>query len=261
LLLRRIVDAALIIFCCALLAITASCGDDDGTPNPTAGPMWSHLSGGVYISLGDSVAAGNGASDAQDTGFAALVARETGTELRQYAVAGATTQAVIERQLPDAVDETAGEDVVLVTISAGGNDLAALIPNPACRDDPPPATCPLDPALDAVGANLRAIVDHARQRWPDARIVLLAYPNFFSGTGHEFDAPAGRVLPRLGDVIRGITGTTSNGAVAQPSFEGRARELTHVLDPMFDPHPNDAGHRIIADAFLAALDTLDADGG
>jgi len=26
-----------------------------------------------------------------------------------------------------------------------------------------------------------------------------------------------------------------------------------VLDPAFDPHPNDAGHRAIADAFLAAL--------
>ena len=41
-----------------------------------------------------------------------------------------------------------------------------------------------------------------------------------------------------------------------PAFEGRGGELTHVLDPVFDPHPNDAGHRAIADAVAAALDSV-----
>ena len=42
-------------------------------------------------------------------------------------------------------------------------------------------------------------------------------------------------------------------AAAAPAFEGEGATLTHVLDPHFDPHPNDAGHRAIADAFEAAL--------
>jgi len=42
-------------------------------------------------------------------------------------------------------------------------------------------------------------------------------------------------------------------ADAAPAFDGNGRTLTHVLDPQFDPHPNDAGHRLIADAFEEAL--------
>jgi hypothetical protein len=90
-----------------------------------------------------------------------------------------------------------------------------------------------------------------------APIVLLAYPNLFSGTGHRFEAPASRVLPRLDDVIRTVATKYQHTAVADPSaaFEGHGRELTHVLDTPFDPHPNDAGHRVIADAFIDVLKT------
>ena len=38
-------------------------------------------------------------------------------------------------------------------------------------------------------------------------------------------------------------------------FDGRGGELTHVLDTPFDPHPNDAGYRVIADAFIDVLKT------
>ena len=87
-------------------------------------------------------------------------------------------------------------------------------------------------------------------------IVLLAYPNFFSGTGHAWEAPASRVLPRLDDVVRDVASRFDRVTVAEPSdaFECHAGELTHVNDAAFDPHPNDAGHRVIAGAFEAALE-------
>jgi hypothetical protein len=64
------------------------------------------------------------------------------------------------------------------------------------------------------------------------------------------------VLPRLAEAIRRVAARHDRVAVAEPSFEARGGDLTHVLDPQFDPHPNDAGHRVIADAFASAIDAV-----
>ncbi len=211
---------------------------------------------GLYISLGDSVAAGNGASDRATTSLVALLAKdEGGLDTANLAVAGATTGDVIEKQLPQAADASRGKKVAFITISAGGNDLAALIPNTSCQLDPLPASCPLDEELAKVESNLNTIMQQVRKIDGRTPIVLLLYPNFFSGTGHPFEAPAGRVLPRLDEVIARVAAKYQHIAVAlgAPAFEGRGGELTHVLDPVFDPHPNDAGHRLLADAFEEAL--------
>ncbi len=235
----------ILLACASLLLVTgARCRDSQGT---------THYSG-VYISLGDSVAAGNGSSDKAATSYAALLARDEGNlDLRNYAVAGATTQDVIDKQLPDAL--SLDGEIAFITISVGGNDLAGLIPNAACRDETLPAACPLDETLRGVETRYSELVARLRAAHPDTPIVLLGYPNFFSGTGHVFEAPATRVMPRLDDVIRGAAAKYPHAGVADaaPAFEGRGRELTHVLDPQFDPHPTDAGHRLIADAFIAAL--------
>lgn len=211
---------------------------------------------GLYLSLGDSVAAGSGATDPASTSFAALVAKDVGgVKIANFAVAGATTRDVIEEQLPRVENFTIARKLAFITVSVGGNDLAALIPNTTCQQDPLPASCPLDAALAQVEADLDALMKQLRAAYPKTPVVLLLYPNFFSGTGHPFEAPAERVLPRLDEVIAHVAARYQHTAVAAaaPAFTGRGASLTHVLDPAFDPHPNDAGHRLIADAFLAAL--------
>ena len=86
-----------------------------------------------------------------------------------------------------------------------------------------PASCPLDDALRKVEAQYDAILQRLRAAHPDTPIALLAYPNFFSGTGHVFEAPASRVLPRLDDVIRAVAANYPHTVVADaaPAFEGR----------------------------------------
>ncbi|MBI2724040.1 MAG: hypothetical protein HYX50_03160 [Chloroflexi bacterium] len=216
---------------------------------------WSREDRRPLLVLGDSIAAGNGASDPAQTSFAALLAKDRGVELRNIAVAGATTRDVIDKQLPQTADTMGGGQPSVIAVSVGGNDLAGLIPNPACVQSPLPATCPLDQTLAGVDERLDAIIRTLRQRYPNSRIVLLAYPNFFSGTGHAFEAPAGRVLPQLDAVIEDVASRYKKVLVARTAaaFEGKGGTLTHVLDPQFDPHPNDAGHRVIADAFEATL--------
>jgi lysophospholipase L1-like esterase len=211
--------------------------------------------GGVLLALGDSVAAGNGASDAATTGFVALVAADEGLRAEDLARAGATTQDVLDVQLDPAVDALRAGGVRAVVISAGGNDLAALIPNAACVQDPLPAACPLDETLAALAGRLDRILAALREADARVPIVLLAYPNFFSHTGHPFEAPAARVLPRLAATLRSLAARRDNVRIADaaPAFEGHGDALTHVLDTRSDPHPNDAGHRAIADTVEAAL--------
>lgn len=211
---------------------------------------------GVYVSIGDSIAAGNGASDPEETGFVPRLARTAGdVRVENLAVAGATTTDVIDGQLERAADMVAEGDVAFVTVSAGGNDLAALIPNQACVEDPLPPACPLDETLELVDRNLVEIVTALRDSHAGTPIVLVAYPNFFSGTGHEFEAPADRVLPRFSEMLRGIAAQFPRVYVADPSreFEGRAGQLTHVFADPPDPHPNDGGHLLIADEIWHTL--------
>ncbi|MEX2246403.1 MAG: GDSL-type esterase/lipase family protein, partial [Dehalococcoidia bacterium] len=143
-----------------------ACGSDDGDlPGQK-----------VYVSLGDSVAAGNGASDARSTGFAAVLAQRRAVELQNFAAAGATTSDVIERQLDRALRTIEEGDVAFVTISAGGNDFAGLIPNASCVEDPLPASCPIDETLLGVEANLREILARIRKADADVLVLLLGYP-------------------------------------------------------------------------------------
>ena len=213
----------------------------------------------VYVSIGDSVAAGAGASDPTATGYVALLAARHEINLFNVAVGGATTQDVLDEQLARTLAPIQAARARFVTISAGGNDLAGLIPNPACVEDPLPDACPLDDQLSGVRTRLGDILRYIRDANQQVPIVILAYPNFFSGTGHGFEEPAGRVLPRLNDVIREVASQYERVAVAETAaaFEGNGDELTGLLDPVSDPHPNDAGHRVIADAFDEALDSID----
>jgi lysophospholipase L1-like esterase len=226
-----------------LIYVLASVGDSsDASP-----------AGDVYVSMGDSVAAGNGASDAATTSFAALLAASEGLTLFNVAKAGATSRVVIDEQLAEVLPLLRSSRVRFITVSAGGNDLAALIPNAACTEDPLPDACPLAEALDGVSERIDELLRLLRDAGPSVPVVLLGYPNFFSGTGHAWEAPAGRVLPELVDRLQTIALAYDRVAVALPSFDGRGDELTHVNDAQFDPHPNDAGHQVIADAMIAAL--------
>lgn len=238
----------------AIVCASACGGDNSGSAARPAAD-------GAYLSIGDSIAAGSGASDPAKTSFAAIVAGRLDLELTNLAVAGATTSDVIDQQLA-AARGTA--DVRLITVSAGGNDLAALIPNATCTQDPLPDTCPLEDALAGVEERLLRIVRDLRAAHPDAAIVLLAYPNFFSNTGHDFEAPAARVLPRFAETVRAVAAASgARVAVADASrlFDGRGDELTHVLDEVFDPHPNDAGHEALAGVVVEVYGSMEvADG-
>jgi len=220
-------------------------------------------SGGVYLALGDSFAAGSGASDAAATSYVGLVGAALGDrygetlETRNLADGGATTQSLIDGQLHAATEALRAGDVRLVTITIGGNDLNELQSSPdtaACLVDVASPACPVAELLAGTEERLDTILSELRAAGPETVMVMELYPNLFSGTGHVFEEAAEDAFTMLNEVIARVT-ERYDVVLADPRapFVGGGRELTHLLDATPDAHPNDAGHRAIAEAFLAAL--------
>lgn len=230
-----------------------------GGTSEDAGVSLPNGEGGVYLALGDSVAAGSGASEPAGTGYAAIVRdalqeRYGELELVSLAVAGHTTQDLIDQQLPVALERLAQGDVRVVTVTISGNDLGEYAADPACVGDPSVPECPLENGLLEVEARLSTILGALREAGPDAAIVIQLYPNLFSGTGHPLTRQADVAFGLLNGVIESVA-ERHNVAVADPrvAFEGSGNRLTHLMDPTPDAHPNDEGYRAIAEAFLGVL--------
>lgn len=254
----------------ALVAVVSglACGSSGGANGAL---LPEGASGGVYVALGDSFAAGSGASDAVTTGYVALIGAALrdrfgeGLDVRNLAAGGATTQSLIDGQLPAALDLLRGGGVRLVTVTIGGNDLSELQNSPdtaACLEDVASPACPVAELLAGTEERLDTILRELRAAGPDTVIVMQLYPNLFSGTGHVFEGPAEDAFGMLNEVIVRVT-DRYDIVLADPRalFDGGGPELTHLLDPTPDAHANDAGHREITKAFLEVLGLLSTDAG
>ena len=261
---RNAVLLLLASFALAFAGGANACGESTSNAG-----LFSDSDGGVYLALGDSVAAGSGASDASATSYVGLVDKALreplgdGLELRSLAAGGHTTQDLIDQQLPGAVAALKNGEVLLVTITIGGNDLNILQSSPdaaTCIADVNDPKCPVAGILAGTEQRLDSILGTLRAAAPDVPIVIEVYPNLFSGTGHPFEKAAGMAFGKLDEVIARAA-AANDVLIADPraAFEGKGGELTHTLDPTPDFHPNDAGHRAIAEAFLEVLGLSTAD--
>ena len=233
---------------------------------------------GVYLALGDSLSEGIGASDAEETGFVALVHEGLGPniELMNLGAAGNTSRDLIDEQLDRATNEIATRnsdanpenDVGVITLEIGGNDLLEIF-----FDLVLPGTCPnvedglnnpecvqkVRETLDTYGRNVDKILTRLREADPDVPIFLLTLYNPFSGGTAALDdlvelALEGRPdtpFPEgLHDIVRGQAEAHQTHLVeVSPHFEGKARE--YIARDLI--HPNDTGYRVMADAVLVEM--------
>lgn len=237
-----------------------------------------------YLALGDSLAWGDGASIPTQTGYTARLADYfAGTPhggAKQWinpSVRGETTASFIEGgQLAAAMAAIADPttDVRTITLSIGGNDLLDLLNDPAdpCVQDPSSQTCAflVGSALTGVAQRLPVILGSlsaALAGDPNgASIQVLTLYNPFGGTGSRFEVPVdGGLLGSdlrvdctalgnplavgLNDVV-GCTALAFNTQVVDgyAVIGDRALELTHIGEPVFNIHPNDAGYALLARA-------------
>jgi lysophospholipase L1-like esterase len=243
----------------------------------------------TYLALGDSVAFGTGATDPATQGYVPLLAADVqgkgcgkgkgkGTavgcrvELVNLAVEGATTATLLSRQLPAALElieernatRTPVDDVRLITITIGGNDLVRPV-GAACSGGAT-ATClqAITSQFAQLGTNYASILSQLRAAaGPDTTIAVTTYYNAFANPGCQFTS-----LSALGEIVL-EGGALPNG----PTLPGGSNDVIRqqaaaygavVVDtaPVVSPttetqpdclHPNDAGHRDIAGAFADAI--------
>jgi lysophospholipase L1-like esterase len=210
-----------IAFALVLLVSLGGCtGEPEEQAPPTSTPSSSSSAPAaqVYVSLGDSYAAGyrpaDGGTPSGTTrdGFANLVATQAGLRLVNVACSGATSGQLTTttgcsdaNRAPDAPDlagttqldaavralkDNQGH-VGLVTVIIGGNDLAP------CAVASDPLTCATEAVAD-IQANLAAVLPTLRDAaGAGTPIVGLTYPDVFLGAWVSPDFPDGERLARL----------------------------------------------------------------
>lgn len=246
---------------------------------PTPGPSTPSPGAPLYIALGDSLSYGEGASDRFTTAFVPLVhgALPPGTGLLNLGHSGDDSFEITGHgHLDQAVTEIARRnsdtdpvnDVTLVTLEIGGNDLLDLFFGYVV-----PGKCPtiveslqrpecvgiLEDTLGNYGPNLEDILDRLQGADPDLNIVLMTLYNPFSGAFDSLD-PFGELslegmpdtpFPEgLNDIIR--QKAQEHGvrlAEVYPEFVGKGKE--YIAQDII--HPNDTGYRVMADAVIAAM--------
>lgn len=228
----------------------------------------------AYIALGDSLAFGVGASDLASKGYVALVHewlqrsdayRERGLDLINLSVPGATSADLLlpEGQLERALAEiqsrnnsSTEDDVEIITIDIGGNDLLNLLPQAStCSSDPQGEECQklLGPVLESLRDNLNQVVQELRKAAPQAEMVILDLYNPYSGTGDALESTADMAVQRVNEVLREVA--------LQPDLEARLASVYELFRGRGKQwiaedgiHPNDEGHAVLAEAVLAALE-------
>ncbi len=232
-------------------------------------------SGPVYLALGDSLAVGEGASDEGEKGYVPLFYRflkdELGNDLalRNIGVRAETSLSLVtEGQLGRALevlrrnwDDDDANDVAIITLNIGGNDLRALIKEGGACEAPASLESPgcadaVPKVIEAYQTGLAAILRTLRvAAGPDVQIYVVTLMNSYSGTGGPLDEAGDAVVALVNGQVEAVAQSPAIDAIVVDvvtASTGRGSELSHVEDPDSDFHANDAGHQLMADALMEA---------
>lgn len=261
-------------WCLMLAGFAAACSTDDGDapgedPDPEPPRPIKN-----YVAQGDSYASGTGTGEYYDEpcqrsnhSYAKQLTEKRALVLSHVACSGARIPDVRANQLTALSEETD-----LVTISIGGNDAGFARVVTECAK-PAPFSCDDDIAgartfiTDTLPAQLDALYTEIETRAPNARVVVVGYPQLFNGEqcnlGARISPEEQTALNSVGDLLASKTAAlaTAHGFdfldVRTPFTTHRICDDVEWLNGLSNPigesyHPNRAGH----DAFTTLLDEL-----
>lgn len=173
-------------------AVPSTPSTPDTSASPAAPPV-----GPQYVALGDSYAAAPGVPATSGAGgcfrssgnYAQLLAARTGLTVTDVTCSGATTDDVLTRQVPSITPEAE-----LVTVGIGGNDsdlFTSLLQSCLGLADADPGGTPcsdrvgaqVDQTIPRTEASIGGLFDAIAEAAPDARVVVVGYPDLLPTTG------------------------------------------------------------------------------
>jgi len=210
---------------------------------------WTFSNNTRFLALGDSLTAGYGATPVTNGYAYELYQRGVydsmnNTTFANAAVPGATSQQVLNFQVPAATQIFLPH---VITMTVGGNDLLAILggANPT-------------QVLQAFQANLAATLTLICTTLPATRIYVA---NLYEI--REFPIDTAPVVAAFNQTVEGVVGF-ANGTVCHDKvkvadvhaqFTGAQQGLLLINRNnagQFEVHPTNAGHRAMAQAFIAA---------
>jgi len=229
----------------------------------------------AYLALGDSIGFGVGATNPSTLGYAGLTLealrtsdryRDRGLTLVNLSVPGATSSDLLlpNGQVVSAVSEiqkreedasSLDDNVEIISLNIGGNDLLSLIaPDSPCFADAAADACidKFGEVLSTLQGNIEASLKALRDAAPNARIVVLDLYNPYSGTGDPREIIADLGVGQVNGVVAAAAAdpdlNVDTASVFQ-FFQGRGDQWI-AADGL---HPNDDGHIVVAEVLLAAI--------
>lgn len=234
----------------------------------------------VHVALGDSQAFGIGTERPDRLGYVAKLSRwlhgvdcREGRpsacprlELANLSVPGATTDSLIANQLPDALaliaernsDSDSGNDVKVVTVTIGGNDIFGPLVSACSGGLTPECQETIAKEFEAAQENLAAILGSLRNATgPDTRIVISTYDN-------GLRACVLGDLAGFGDLaLEGGPGFTGFNQIIEMTAAATGVEVADMFGALdVDDwvggddcvHPDKSGYHKMAKIFLDVLD-------
>ena len=171
-------------------------------------PTAAFAQGKSYVALGDSITTGYGLTDAENDGFAALVANKNGYELTNLAEDGATSSDLL-KVVQDEENADILQNADLITITIGGNDLMGALYQFLAdkynegKDE--------SNQIDAQRVQI-ALVDEEDEIHSAVLLTALFNISNFATSNRANDA-LDTVADSLGDVIEKITSMNSDACV------------------------------------------------
>jgi len=215
-----------------------------------------------YMALGDSLAAGFKAQPVTQ-GYAYLLYqsgvfdRVPQTLFNNAAVVGATSEDVLLHQVSQALIPAAegGFRAGFVTISVGGNDLAAVLRFAATNPTPLELQTFAGQALTGYAQNVTAILQQLSAGLPGVRIFVA---NQYAVPEIEMAFPGGDLLlDAFNTTLAGVLAGFPNAHLVDVHGAFLDRHGLLLIERRgagaFEVHLTNAGHRVMAQAFSEAI--------
>ena len=215
-----------------------------------------------YVSLGDSLAAGQTPDKTLGKGYPDFIAEKfqeagvLGTYVRDYAVSGYTTQNVLDDITNNVTKgDNPGIQAVLsqathVTIDVGANDLLKTITIDKTTGAISFDQQEVQKTFAQIQQNLGQIVAGVKTINPNAKIFIMGYYNPFPHLPAESQPILKQSLDTLNTIIEQIA--VKSGSVYVPTAEAIAANKNFLPNPQ-DIHLSEDGYKTVAELFWSVM--------